>query len=119
MPTKTPSGKQSVAWKNLERQVAKALKGRRVLRGSDFSHSDVDVILDDLPELRLDAKFRVKHSHHKFMRELVARYCQAPGQEPVLITKTHHQKSAFVTIRLELFALLVDALRYVGEEKDG
>lgn len=107
--------RQSTAWKNLERQVAKALGGRRISRGDDFARVDVDVVLDDLPELRIDAKYRTKHAHHTFMKELVRKYCSDEGHEPVLATKHHNQESAFVTVRLEFFAFLIDVLRQYGK----
>ena len=110
--------RQSQSWKNLERQVAKAFKGRRISRGDDFARMDVDVVLDDLPELRIDAKYRTRHAHHTFMREIEEKYITDDGQEPVLVTKHHNQTSAYVTVRLEFMALLLDVLRaYNGEKK--
>jgi len=116
MPKKMKSGRQSQAWKNAEKQAALALKGRRVLRGSDFSQSDVDVIIDDLPELRVDVKFRTRHAHHTFMREIQEKYITEPGQEPVLVTKHHRQESAFATVRLEFLGELLDIARAYAEE---
>lgn len=117
MPHKTRSGRVSKQWKNLERLVAKAFKGRRISRGDDFSRKDVDVVVDDLPELRIDCKYRTRHAHHTFMKELVAKYVTTLGHEPVLVTKHHHQESAFVTVRLEFFSFLLECLRLAGKEQ--
>lgn len=109
--------RQSQAWKNLERQVAKAFKGRRISRGDNFARTDVDVVVPDLPELRIDAKYRTRHGHHTFMKELEQKYVTEEGQEPVLVTKTHNQTSAYVTVRLEFMAVLLDVLREFTKEK--
>lgn len=109
--------RQSQAWKNLERLVAKALKGKRISRGDDFARMDVDVVVPDLPELRIDAKYRTRHAHHTFMKEIVEKYIDKDEQEPVLVTRHHHQKSAYVTVRLEFFAFLIDTLRAYTKEK--
>ncbi len=102
--------RQSQAWKALERQTAEALRGKRVLRGANFAESDVDVQIADLPFLRVDCKYRVRHSHHSLAQEIVDKYCAA-GDIPVLVTKSHNQVGAFATIPLEFLATLLDAVR--------
>ena len=55
----------SNAWKRLEKLVAEELKGKRVLRGDDFSRKDVDVEVEDFQSLRIDAKYRSGNlAHH-------------------------------------------------------
>lgn len=103
-------GKQSQAWKNLERTVAKELGGKRVLRGSDFSVEDVDVELADFPHLRIDCKYRKSHAHHSLLAEIEEKYC-SDGQIPVLVTKHHNQAGANVTIGLNFFKTLIEAAR--------
>jgi hypothetical protein len=103
--------KQSQAWKNLERQIAKALNGKRVLRGADFSVSDTDVEIPDFPHLKIDAKYRVKHAHHSLLEEIQQKYCSEPHTVPVLITKHHNQNGACVTIPLDYFAQLLETAR--------
>lgn len=102
--------RRSQAWKNLERQVAKALGGKRVCRGANFSVSDVDVDLSDIPYLKIDAKYRKRHSHHSFMEEIKEKYCNE-GDIPVLVTKHHYQDGAYVTVDLEFFSILLMAFR--------
>lgn len=106
--------RRSQAWKDLERLVAKALKGKRISRGDDFARMDVDVVVPDMPELRIDAKYRTRHAHHTFMKEIAEKYIEHDWQEPVLVTRHHHQKSAYVTVRLEFFATLLDVMRAYG-----
>ena len=53
---------------------AQRLEGQRVLRGADFSKSDVDVILDLHPELKVDAKAYKRFAHHTLVREIQKRY---------------------------------------------
>jgi hypothetical protein len=104
--------RQSQAWKNLERETAGALGGTRVTRGANFAISDVDVILPDLPQHKIDAKYRVKHSFHKFLEEIVEKYCEK-GDIPVLVTKSHNQVGAVVSVYLSDFAVLLDCFRVV------
>lgn len=110
--------KQSRAWKEAEKLTARLLGGRRVLRGADFSKSDVDVIVDDFPMLRVDSKYRTRWSHHRFLEEVQKKYCSEPEHVPVLVTKTHHQQGAFVTMKLEHLGVLLDAVRELRVERD-
>jgi hypothetical protein len=103
--------RQSQAWKNLERNAAKICGGKRVYRGGDFSKEDVDVEVEDLPFMRIDAKYRTRHAHHTFMKEIIRKYCTKEGDTPVLFTKTHHQDGCYVTITGEFFEELLNALR--------
>lgn len=109
-PTRRATAKFSKAWKDLERQVAKTLRGKRISRGDDFSRSDVDVICE-FRALKIDAKFRAKHGHHTFMNEIERKYCTKPGDVPVLVTKTPGQQGAYVTVPLDHYALLLDVAR--------
>lgn len=119
MPKKTKSGRQSQAWKGAERLVATVLRGRRISRGDNFAREDVDVVVEDMPELRIDAKYRTRHAHHTFMREIQEKYITEPGQEPVLVTKHHRQESAYATVRLEFLGELLDIARaYARSQED-
>lgn len=102
---------RSQAWKALEREAADVTGGTRVLRGADFGVSDVDVHVADLPHLKVDAKYRVKHAHHTLMNEIVEKYCKMEKDEPVLVTKHHRQVGSYVTIRASFFRELLSAYR--------
>lgn len=103
--------KQSQRWKQLERDTAEALGGRRVVRGGDFSVSDVDVIVEDLPHLKVDCKAYAKFAHHTLVDEIRERYCKAESDEPVLVTKGSRQTGANVTISLAHFSELLRVYR--------
>jgi hypothetical protein len=111
-------GNRSVAWKALEREVALELGGKRVTRGGDFSQSDVDVNVADLPMVKVDAKYRVRHAHHSLLDEVEAKYCKA-GDIPLLATKTHRQRGAYASVPLWFMGLLFNLLRQAHGEKLG
>jgi len=103
--------RQSRAWKNLERLVAKVLKGTRVLRGNDFSVKRVDVEVDDFPMLKIDAKYRQRWSHHKFLAEVAEKYCNDDVDIAILVTKHPRQRGAVVVMDLDQFGILLDTIR--------
>ena len=107
--------RSKTAWKDLERLVAKVLKGRRILRGSDFSAHDVDVIVDDFPMLRIDGKYRQRWGHHKFLVEVEKKYCK-PGDIPLLVTKHLKQRGAVVCLDLDAFGVILQTIRELREE---
>ncbi len=107
---------RSQQWKSLERAAAEALGGNRVLRGANFAVSDVDVLIPDLPFLKVDAKYRVKHAHHTFMAEIKAKYCTKPTDIPVLVTKSHNQVGAYATVPLAFLGALLDVYRRETED---
>lgn len=110
------SMKRSEAWKALERQVAKALKGERILRGADFSKKDVDVRVADFPGLQIDAKYRAKWHHHGFLADIIRKYCQNADDMPVLVTKHKNQLGAVVVMDLNHFGALLDAIRELRQQ---
>lgn len=108
--------KRSQAWKALEHQAASITKGKRVSRGDDFSRKDVDVIVADLPFLKIDGKYRTRHAHHKFLTEIYEKYCNGAEDQPVLFSKTHNQRGCYVTIDGAFFGFLLDVLRAFTKE---
>lgn len=103
--------KQSQSWKDLERFAAKRLKGDRVVRGGDFSKSDVDVVVDDFPRMRVDCKYRKAHAFHGLVEEIREKYCKDMGQFPVMVTRHKNGKNVYVTLDLESYAMLLDMIR--------
>lgn len=103
--------KRSEAWKDLEREVAEALKGTRVSRGDDFSRSDVDVVVADFPALAVDAKYRKSHAHHALLVGVEVKYCSEARLVPVLATKHHRQRGFNITIPGWHYAALLDQVR--------
>ena len=82
----------SNSWKALERLVAKVLRGERVLRGGDFSKKDVDVKVEDFPNLQIDAKYRQRWAHHRFVDTVEEKYCVADDDMGILVTKHPRQR---------------------------
>lgn len=157
------------AWKKLERKIGKLLRGERVKRMGDYSQSATDVVVGDLPQLKIDCKLRRRFAHHDLFlairtegkerrllvtregsegpalasfeaehfaemlaairggsrpravrwreslverprfkhhalyRQIRSRYCRAPGDVPLLVTKEHRRQTYLVTVEAELF----------------
>jgi hypothetical protein len=115
-PEKKKGGKNSQAWKDLERLAADHFRGRRLSRGSNFAIEDVDVIVD-FRALRVDGKYRRAHAHHTFMAEIERKYCEKDGDVPVLVTKHPGQQGAYVTVPIEHYGLLLDCARYASHPR--
>jgi len=97
-------------WKDLERTAARKLGGRRFPRWRDLFEKAVDVVVPDFPDLRIDCKSRARFSHHRFLREIDTKYCNA-NQSPVLITKGHGETGEVVSMPLDTLAGLLNELR--------
>lgn len=94
-------------WKELEKKTALALSGTRINRAADYGISDVDVVLPDFPQLRVDCKYRTRHAHHSLIEEIRSKYCANNGDYPVLVTKHHHSQREYVTVDLVFFGALL------------
>lgn len=103
--------KRSQQWKALEREAARELKGRRVYRGANFAESALDVEVEDLPSLKVDAKYRIRHAHHSLLEEIRKKYCVLKTDIPVLVTKSHRQRGANATVPLWFLGLLLETYR--------
>lgn len=104
-------------WKELEKRTAEALGGKRINRASDYSVSDVDVVLEDFENLKIDAKFRARHAHHSLVEEIRNKYC-GENDRPVLVTKGKYEKRRYVTVDLDLFSSLLDQIRKLRHNKN-
>lgn len=104
------------AWKKLERKIGKLLGGERIKRMGDFSQSATDVLLHDLPNLRIDCKLRKKFKHHALFEEIKERYCKSDDDEPLLITKEYGKYTYLVTVDAHFFKELLDAYRKVKQQ---
>jgi hypothetical protein len=104
--------KQSQRWKQLERSAAESLGGKRVVRGADFSVSEVDVRIEDFPHLKVDCKAYNAFSHHSLMAEIQNKYCKDEDDVPVLVTKASRQIGEYVTIPLEHYARMLERVRH-------
>lgn len=98
-------------WKELERITARKLGGKRFPRWLDFSQSAPDVVVDDFPQLIVDAKSRKRFAFHSLMAEIETKYCEKPGDVPVLVSKSHGQTGEYVTVPLDFLAELLNTAR--------
>jgi len=97
------------AWKKLERRIGKLLGGERVKRMGDYSQSATDVIVPDLPQLKIDCKLRRGFAHHKLFLKIKARRANA-----VLVTRESSDAPALASFKVEDFVALIGALRNGG-----
>lgn len=96
----------SAAWKNAERQAAKALDGKRNSRGGDFGQAAPDV---EHPLFSCEVKYR--KTLPRLLRlglEQASRYDHT--KPPLLVVKERYQRGALVVMRLADFTDLVGAL---------
>lgn len=100
-----------IRWKELERTTARKLGGKRFPRWLNFSQSAPDVVIDDFPQLIVDAKSRKRFAFHTLMAEIETKYCERPGDVPILVTKSHGQVGEYVTMPLDYFAELLSIAR--------
>src|SRR5713101_2356443 len=101
----------SAAWKNAERQAAKALGGKRNQRGADFSQSQ-----PDHPLFSVEVKYR--KALPRLLRLGLAQAGQYdPTKPPVLVIKEKYQKGALVVMKLSNFVDLVGTTHQSGERR--
>lgn len=107
---------RSTAWKDLEREVARRLGGKRNLKRSlNWAAEDDDVTVEDFP-WKIDCKYRTRPwKHHFYLREIRAKYCKG-GEAPLLVTKNKGEHGAYVTMELKDFAGLITAFRVLRDE---
>ncbi len=104
----------SEAWKELERQTARALGGRRHLR-RHYGEAGGDI---DLPEnARIVVEVKYRGSGFPFPSAFLDGLNQAaragPDKVPVLVLKAKRMRGALVCLHLEDFVKLLN-----GEEED-
>jgi predicted RNA-binding Zn-ribbon protein involved in translation (DUF1610 family) len=115
MPHKTRSGKPSKAWAEFEKQIAAAYQtvfsqAKRLTRSGDFGESKPDVEVPEVPEMQIDMKYRNGGwGHHTtFKTEIEERYVKGTkGNFGVMHTKSGHEKTSFVTVKLETWLMLL------------
>ena len=114
MPKKTPSGKSSDAWKEFEKAYVKELlaggvPAHRETRGHDYGEEGYEIVIPDLPFLKVDSKYRNGGwNHHTVLeQEIERKYCKSKSDEPVMPTKSGKQRGSYTTIRSSFFIRLL------------
>jgi len=99
--------KRSQAWKELERQTAEALGGKRIVRYDFFAPPCADVVLEDMPEVSIDCKHRARWQCHSLLHEIKGKY----HGTPILVTKGRGEHGAVASMPLNYFAEVLDEMR--------
>ena len=101
-------------WKNAEyyfRDVYLKYKipARRDTRAGNFSVSDFEIKIDEHPGIKSDAKYSQAQPfrHHGKLQELEVKYCKEKTDIGVLLTKNYKERGACITVRDEVFAMLL------------
>lgn len=116
-PPVVKTAKKSQAWKKLEKDSAEVLGGKRIVRGDDFSISRPDVV-HPIRSLKIDSKYREKHAHHSLINEIARKYCKKVEDVPVLLTRTHRERSIYATVPAQFLADLIDHFMATGLDLD-
>lgn len=103
--------KRSQSWKALERAVAHALGGTRIVRAGDYSQSLPDVHVPDFPHFKVDSKYRSSpFKHHSELALIRKKYCGA-SDIAILVTKNAREHGEVISMSLDDFARILAALR--------
>ena len=103
----------SKAWKDLEKTTALVLRGRRIIRQS-YSEVNCDVILEDFPSFKIDAKRYKKFRVFSLYEEVKKKYCKQPDDELILVLRQHNKVTKLAVIDLNLLADFLDYIREKG-----
>ncbi len=107
--------------RNLEHAVAKGLKGKnftckKIKRDTHWISAPDDEI-PELPELKIDAKYRKRFAFHVLFEEIERKYCKNPEDKAVMPTKRKSQRGFLITIRYEFFNELLDCYIEVNKKE--
>ena len=99
---------KSQRWKDLERDTAKALNGRRVTEPWFLFNERPDVIVD-MPQGRIvcECKAYRRHAHHRHVEKCKTIYCDSSSDVPCLITR-EPGKPAYATLPLDFLSTLLN-----------
>lgn len=102
--------RRSQAWADLERDAARALGGRRVVRPWTLFETRVDVEVPDFEWLRVDCKYRQTLTHHSMVKTIERKYCPNPDDVPVLVSRARGDE-ALATVPLSHYGDLLSSIR--------
>jgi hypothetical protein len=134
MAHKTPSGKTSGAWRDLERRVEALFRAagftsaKRITRANDFGEERPDVDIPEIKGLAVDTKYRNGgFSHHSLFLSEVDKYVgvkrlgeEQPYSWSIMPTRAGGSKDILVTLRLERFLeVLAQAFLRKGHQSNG
>lgn len=102
-------------WKNAEYYFRNLylkykIPARRDTRMGNYSVSDFEIKIDEQPHIKSDAKYSQArpYRHHGKLAEIEFKYCKDnPDAFGVLLTKNYKEHGACITVRDEIFAMLL------------
>ena len=77
----------------------------------DLFEVRTDVVVPGFERLQIDCKLRKRFELHRLMNVVKRKYCTEDGDVPVVVSKTHHGRSAVVSVPLDFFAELLGRVR--------
>lgn len=134
MAHKTPSGRTSGAWRDLERRVESMFRAagftsaKRITRANDFGEERPDVDVPEIKGLAVDSKYRNGgFSHHSLFLAEVDKYVGVKrlGEDQtyswsIMPTRSGGSKDVLVTLRLDKFLeILAQAFLRKGHQSNG
>lgn len=113
------------AWKNFERAMADLFrsvgfdKAERVSRADDLGVSDIDVVIPEIPHVKVDCKYKQDgHVVLTTFEEAEAKYVTAEGDFLVLPLKSGGKEGSISAVRSEVLADLL-ATKYLKKAHTG
>lgn len=97
-------------WAELEEMAASKLGGRRVQRRIELFEPAPDVLVEDFPEMVVDAKLRARFAHHRLVATIREKYC-TDEEVPMLITKVRNEAEIYATVPLAWLGGLLNEIR--------
>jgi len=104
---------KSKAWKDLEKKWAEilckyGLKAHRVSRAGNYSVSDYDVKVEELPFLKSDTKYsQAGFKTNRLMHETEEKYCKEKLDFAAIVTKGYKEQGQDVCVDSEFMAMLL------------
>lgn len=102
------------SWKNSEKQWAKELnrfkidEAYRKSRAGNFAVSDFDVGIPSADWIKSDSKYsKNSFKTNRLLNETEFKYCKAPGDTAVLITKGYREVGQCATVDSSFLAMLI------------
>ncbi|MFA5460088.1 MAG: hypothetical protein WC283_02015 [Candidatus Paceibacterota bacterium] len=98
-------------WKQLERDTALILGGKRISRGADFGKKNVDVKIPDFPFFKIDTKRYKRLQVFSLFDTLKKKYCKKPEHEGMLVLRQSGKKYILAVIDIKLLSKMLNIIR--------
>jgi hypothetical protein len=102
-------------WKDLEKDTALAMGGKRIQRLS-YSEIKPDVDVPDFPSLKIDSKRYKRFSIFSLYEKVKTKYCQKLNDKPILVIRESNKHYILAVIDLKLLAQFLNYVRSKNEQ---